>query len=375
MKYSKYRDVVTYWEEYSVRSEGNEDLFTDVLDGSAARRNLIEMNEVFRMKKEDGSIPLDCVRVNHLIQEFYDGASLFNKRESNFNAMVIAFLNLPPTYRVKNGVGSFVVATHTMSKNSNAEKVLIEGLFVADMLLLQNGFTQILGDRVFFHQARVNNHVWDTPAFADNARVQTSNAKFGCVLCHGIHGISRTALHKCVYVGHRRYLPINNRIRWFGSSKSCCPEGYYEGTEESRNQVNAHVEETRISRINYESSLKVLHNGKNQQGVVETSVNVPYVRNRSFGCDNPVENLSKTMDSLRYNYSLSNGQLVFGQGKKNNQFFHEETFPWLKTDFEKCLSYPHADLRRQIRYKHVTNDEHEEYVLEAEFRKSPYKGF
>ena len=38
------------------------------------------------------------------------------------------------------------------------------------------------------------------------------------------------------------------------------------------------------------------------------------------------------------------------------------------------MSYPHADLRRQIRYKHVTNDEHEEYVLEAEFRKSPYKG-
>ena len=186
--------------------------------------------------------------------------------------------------------------------------------------------------------------------------------------------MSRPALHKCVYVGHRRFLPINNRIRWFGSSRSCCPEGYYEGTDESRNSVTTLVEETRISTKTIITSSNVSRYGKVSNPSVATNIIVPYVRNRSFGCDNPIKKLTASMDELIYVHSLNSGQLVCGQGKRNNQFFHEENFPWIKTDFDKYLSYAHADLRCQISYKHVTNDEHEQYVSEAELRTKPYKG-
>ena len=71
-----------------------EGIYKDILEGSVAVEYMGEMKAAFEAKKDE--LPYNCVMSNHLLSEFYDGAKLFDNRQSNFHALVIQLLTLPP---------------------------------------------------------------------------------------------------------------------------------------------------------------------------------------------------------------------------------------------------------------------------------------
>ena len=107
-------------------------IFKDILEGSTALEYTAEMEACFEFNGLDG-----CIMSNHLIGEFYDGAKMLDNRRNNFHAMIIQLINLPPTYRVKNGSDSFVIASHTLFADSPGERAIMSKLFVADLEYLR----------------------------------------------------------------------------------------------------------------------------------------------------------------------------------------------------------------------------------------------
>jgi len=116
------------------------DYYNDILDGSTARNNLEEMKTRFEKLREANELVANCVMSIHLIMDFYDSVKLFDKANGSFYALVISFLTLPQTFRGKVGSGAFVVASHTISGESNAERTLLTRLYRTELQLLRDGF-------------------------------------------------------------------------------------------------------------------------------------------------------------------------------------------------------------------------------------------
>jgi hypothetical protein len=316
-----------------------------------------EMKAAFEAKKDE--LPYNCVMSNHLLSEFYDGAKLFDNRQSNFHALVIQLLTLPPTYRVKNGCGSFVISTHNIGAGSLAERTMIFKFLIEDLKFLKQGFLQEIDGVNYFIQARLNTHLWDTIAFAANACVKVNNAKEECIVCGGIHGTYRLGLHHCYYMGHRRCLPINNRLRWYGTSKRCCPKGYYLGDAAAQDVVNLLFEGT--DTVTNPAAMPV------------TAVHVKYNPGNSTGCDTNPMQLQLDMQETDY-YFKERSVMVYGKGNNNNQWYHEDEYPFDKTGFHKFLSYPHLDLRKELEISHITNEDFDARGIQALQDKKPFRG-
>jgi hypothetical protein len=117
MKYEGFRKASNYFNLMNTEDH----IYKDILEGSAALENMAEMEASFKSDGPDG-----CIMSNHLIGKFYDGAKMFDNRLNNFHAaLIIQLINLPPTYRVKNGSGSFVIASHTLSADSPGERAIM----------------------------------------------------------------------------------------------------------------------------------------------------------------------------------------------------------------------------------------------------------
>jgi len=52
-------------------------------------------------------------------------------------------------YRVKNGSGSFAIASHTLSADSAGERAIMPKFFVADLEYLRKGFIRKVGNMKF----------------------------------------------------------------------------------------------------------------------------------------------------------------------------------------------------------------------------------
>ena len=134
MRYPKFRESSNYYDKMPYI----EDNFGDALNGNTAVSALQEMNANFEARTERGEL-VDYVNSSHLYSEFYDGAQLFDKRISNFHALMISILNLPPLYQTKMGCGAFVIVVHTLKESSRAERTLTLRLFVEELRLLHAG--------------------------------------------------------------------------------------------------------------------------------------------------------------------------------------------------------------------------------------------
>ena len=312
--------------------------FNDILDGSTARDNLEEMKLRFQFLVQTKKIPENCVMSNHLIMDFYDSAKLFDKANGSFYALVISFLTLPPTFRGKIGAGTFVVGSHTISGDSNAERTLLTRLYRAELKLLRHGFQTCIRDNdgvmvPYFVQVRINNHVMDTIGLQSLCRVQVNNAKHGCVLCGGIVGTYRHCLNKTCYMGHRALLEMNNVLRWYGVSGKCCPPGYYTGNKES---------ETEVKRLVGNMRQQESERTKNPKS---TSCKRIYKPHHFGGC---------CSDDIDAEMSIQDADSIWN---------HQSEFPFEFTNFNEVLSYAHLDLRDVVSNDHITDAE---YMRRAE---------
>ena len=154
MHYPKFRETSKYYKKM-YNTDGT---FADTLDGNIAVNALAEMEENFARNIPEAEVE-DTINSPHLFSEFYDGAQLFDTRLSNFHALIISLLNLPPTYRTKKGCGAFVIAVHTLRESSRAERTLTLRLFVEELHLLRCGFKVTIDGTKYFIQARCISHL------------------------------------------------------------------------------------------------------------------------------------------------------------------------------------------------------------------------
>ena len=78
--------------------------YWDISDGEQYKINMHQMEMKFKSlyKNED-----TIIMVNILLAQDYDGCQIFKKKHTSFWPLIIQFLNLPPSYRTKLGVGTF----------------------------------------------------------------------------------------------------------------------------------------------------------------------------------------------------------------------------------------------------------------------------
>jgi len=206
--------------------------YMDFMDGEVPIENLDSMNANFLNWQRKHDDRIDAVSVPLLLSQFYDGGQLFKSKTSNFWTLMTQILNLPPTYRGKLGIGMFIQAIYA-GKHKMSESFLFIDNFCEELNLLYNGVELTISGVLYFIQARLVLHTMDTRAAEAILALQsTSNSRAGCPLDGSITGIHDG--NKCVYIGHRHLLPMNNYLRYLGQSGACCPTDFYDPVKPTR---------------------------------------------------------------------------------------------------------------------------------------------
>ena len=105
--------------------------------------------------------------------------------------------------------------------------MLFTDLVCEELRCLYEGIKYEVDGQKYFIQARLVMHILDTKAAEPCMGYQSqSNSNFGCSFCGGITGIHNGS--KCVFLGHRNYLPQLHYLRFFGQTGYCCPAGFYD---------------------------------------------------------------------------------------------------------------------------------------------------
>ena len=164
------------------------------------------------------------IMINILIGQNYDGCQVYVKKCSSFWPHTVSILNLPPSYRTKLGIGTFLMGVLTTKIPSAAESFYFEQLYVNELKLLSEGV--LMRDK-YFVQVRLVLSCLDTKAVEDHLKIQSCGSKEGCGLCDCGRGTSVKGLKICS-IGCRNLLDKKHYVRSIGQSSNCCPLGYYD---------------------------------------------------------------------------------------------------------------------------------------------------
>jgi len=210
------------------RHENTNDI-QDILDGSEAKKKMAAMHERFMDKAKPNSI-----EVSLLVSNFYDAIQVSKSEFKNCQPLLTTILNLPPSYRGKSGIGTFLTGLYTGSypKDKNIiESAMFTCLYIHELNTFYRGKEIIVNSNSYFVQMRLIHHSLDTVALQKVAKLKASASKSGCPLCCGIVGTWRSSLKKCYYGGHRVFLPIDHALRGIGNTQCCCPAGFWNAKE------------------------------------------------------------------------------------------------------------------------------------------------
>jgi hypothetical protein len=333
--------------------DGEEDFYCyeDVSDGLNFKKNMNEMDENFRKNQIEYDTPL--IKINLLINQFYDGIQIYHKKYSSFWPLMITILNLPPSLRNQIGVGIFLITMFSGAQGTTAENCLFEKCFVEELLLLQEGLIIYCRDQYFFVQVRLIYHCVDTKALGKLLKVHETNSLAGCPFCELGTGSHRSKLDKTVYPGHRILLDENHLLRFFGKSQVCCPPSYYA-------QGKVFMEECKSIEMNnkhyFHTQYMQMKSKMESMDVLETSERLKTQLVFSGSCE--VENITKPQ------YEANR--------KKRNEFYNsDESYMWYHEHFDNVLfteylQFVHCDLRKQIFNIRISNDQYEANGIEAQ---------
>jgi len=210
---------------YTFQDRSKKNKYMDCSDGSTYQKNLSQMVEKYHKKFNDTENKPEMINI--LLGQFYDGCMIYKKQYAVFWPLNIIILNLPPSYRIKLGIGMFLISVFTARMKSNAEDFFLRSLYVGELLKLEEGILLTVNNRSFFVQVRMILTILDTIAVQDMLKCQTNQAYAGCFMC--IHGEGyRGKLGRTVYIGHRGLTPLRHWLRYFGQTRKCCPPNFYE---------------------------------------------------------------------------------------------------------------------------------------------------
>ena len=118
-----------------------EQYYTDLLDGDVAKEHLNSMDLNFKAwcHENQQALTLDDkpVPISLLLMDFYDGGQLFKYRTCNFWGFFTSIINLPPTYRGKVGISTFLTAVYG-GGHSKAERFLFSDLYCEELMTIHN---------------------------------------------------------------------------------------------------------------------------------------------------------------------------------------------------------------------------------------------
>jgi hypothetical protein len=216
--------------EFLNRTKSNK--YMDISDGSTYVKHLNEMkirfNSKFRGMGDDKPI-----MINLLMGQFYDGCAIFKKGYAVFWPLNCIILNLPPSYRIKLGIGMFLLSVFTSALKSNVHDFFLRGLVVEELKILYDGINMTVNGVNYFVQVRMILTILDTIGVEDLMLVQTNQAICGCFFCNHGKGYSRQT-GSVVFIGHRNLTHLRHWLRQFGQSGKCCPRHYYKHFENKK---------------------------------------------------------------------------------------------------------------------------------------------
>lgn len=185
-----------------------------------------------RVQRDPTATGLRFIQVSLLIGEYFDGAKIHNRKASNFWPLFINILSIPPHWRNKAGIGMFLIAIFKGVYGSVAERFTLDCIAQEIRILGGGVFFNVSENVEVFIQARVLLHSYDSKALEKVLNVMSSNSRNGCFFCTRV--ISKRLCGKQTYGGHRRFLPINHELRYFGVNNeyNCCPAVWNESTKE-----------------------------------------------------------------------------------------------------------------------------------------------
>jgi len=317
----------------------SENAYTDILDGEVAKEHLHGMDTNYKAWRsiESTADRENTVPVNLLLMDFYDGAQLFHWKTSDFWAFLTSIVNLPPSYRGKLGISTFLSAIYG-GKHKTAERFLFTDLYCEELRALYEGFEYVgnTGQR-FFIQARLIFHVMDTKALEPVLNMESmTTSRYGCPFCRNAHGQHNS--WKVIYTGNRNTLPIFHYLRYFGQSGKCCPHGYYlpDGnyfTKEAFINDDEPITAESLSRKNDMKFCMPCDNDKTR-----------YEHIKNFLLD---KNASYTW------HHLPGSGFDFKDVSRGDKGIRARVF------------YRHFDFRPQVTYRRITKVEHLEAAMEA----------
>lgn len=206
-------------------------IITDFLDGNVAKDALAAMHQQFLQRFPRGVDDVGEVKeISLLLSEFYDGAQIFKRRVSSFWPLFTSIMNLPPSYRHRIGIGTFLLSLFTAENGSVAEHFIFAKCFIQELKMLEKGFVFSADGERYFIQARLVLHVCDGRALEKLCKIQGAGALCRCTLCQGIYGLSRkTEMDRVVYLGHRGFCADTFFARPYGQTQLCCQSRLYDG--------------------------------------------------------------------------------------------------------------------------------------------------
>ena len=195
----------------------------DISDGVSVKKAIKGMDSTFKAycnKNKNSLPPQGLIMVNLVLGGYYDGAQLYTSKVESFWPAGITILNLPPSYRFKEGIGFHLWALFMGKTPSAAEDYLFGSCLGEELKLLKDG---IIIAKKYFVQARFVISVVDSKAHQHFTRFQSVGSCSACPSC----GFRGTYVGKVVYTDHRKYLGWNHAYRAIGQSLKCCPEHQY----------------------------------------------------------------------------------------------------------------------------------------------------
>lgn len=97
-------------------------------------------------------------------------------------AYLISIVNLPPCFRKTKGMGIFTLTAMSVDPVSPVGLFILD-LLVQELFLLFDGICVNIGGQMYFLQARLISHVYDTRAYEKVVMVQTAGSYAGCAEC------------------------------------------------------------------------------------------------------------------------------------------------------------------------------------------------
>jgi len=115
---------------YTFQDRSKKFKYMDCSDGSTYKKNLFLMEQRYNEIFKDTATENKPKMINILLGQFYDGCKIFNNKYQVFWPLNAIILNLPPSYRIKLGIGMFLISVFTARMKSNAEDFFLRTLYV-----------------------------------------------------------------------------------------------------------------------------------------------------------------------------------------------------------------------------------------------------